>query len=637
MPYNKRDELPDAVQKLPSHAQDIYMSAFNSAFKQYNGDEEKCAATAWAAVKMKFKKGEDGNWVAKEVKSKEAELSAEDTRRLLQGALDSQFAPSVPQPVIPGAWIRDVYEDSLVYEQSGQSYEVTFTITDGKVAFGKPVKVMATTVYNPIEAQRQKYAELVQEASKRGKVNDPRVQKIVTEGDKSKELDSVLAWLKEQPPVKTEDGQDYLAEAFAFTPSDNPSDWKLRIWEDPVKKVTRKQLGIASAYLSPGGFRGQKVEIPVEESANVKRNIRAAYRALSVPDEDIPRWVKETEIRELVAEVTQMVEAKLDNKGLAQLVVIQPGFNSSKERYYPSDMLARDFSVFEGAKMFADHASESEERDRPERSIKDWVATLKNVRVDAQGKVIGEAVVIESWMQEKLAQLRDKGLLSEMGVSINAVGTATRSVIEGVKTNVVEKLNRVRSVDFVTWPGAGGMVTLYETDREHDVDLIGIESLKERRPDLVKQIETAAKAEITQEVKRKMELEERVKELEGQNTTLTQENESLKTKIAEVDKAKAKAEAQALIKEAVGKADLPDAAKARLVERFKDSESDAGVAEAIKAESEYILALAEAGKVKGMGNTQPEINPEKSRKELKEAFIRTGMSEKEAEIAASAR
>ena len=39
MPYNKRDELPEPVQKLPDHAQDIYMGAFNSAFDQYKGDE----------------------------------------------------------------------------------------------------------------------------------------------------------------------------------------------------------------------------------------------------------------------------------------------------------------------------------------------------------------------------------------------------------------------------------------------------------------------------------------------------------------------------------------------------------------------------------------------------------------------
>ena len=132
-----------------------------------------------------------------------------------------------------------------------------------------------------------------------------------------------------------------------------------------------------------------------------------------------------------------------------------------------------------------------------------------------------------------------------------------------------------------------------------------------------------------------MELEARVTELEGLNTTLTQENESLKAKITEADKAKVKAEAQAIIKEAIAKAELPDAAKVKLMERFKDAETDAGVAEAVKSEAEYIAVLAEAGKVKGMGPTK--VDPEASKKSLKEAFKLTGMSDKEAEIAANAR
>lgn len=61
MPYSK-DNLPKNIKELPSKAQDIFIKAFNSAFEQYNGDEEKSNATAWAAVKKVFKK-EDGNWV----------------------------------------------------------------------------------------------------------------------------------------------------------------------------------------------------------------------------------------------------------------------------------------------------------------------------------------------------------------------------------------------------------------------------------------------------------------------------------------------------------------------------------------------------------------------------------------------
>ncbi|HVO14046.1 MAG TPA: ChaB family protein, partial [Alphaproteobacteria bacterium] len=61
------DDLPLSVRAhLPAHAQDIYRSAFNSAWRQYRrGDrpnEEIAHRVAWAAVKKMYRK--DGDcWV----------------------------------------------------------------------------------------------------------------------------------------------------------------------------------------------------------------------------------------------------------------------------------------------------------------------------------------------------------------------------------------------------------------------------------------------------------------------------------------------------------------------------------------------------------------------------------------------
>lgn len=541
--------------------------------------------------------------------------------------------PKHAQEIYQAAW-NSAFEQ---YKDEGKAAATAITAVENKYKKDKDGNWVAKES-DPIESQRQ-YAEIIQEATRRGKVEDPKVQKVVSEGNKAspEELSSVLTWLKEQAVTKTEDGTDYPASAFAYVPDpDKPSEWKLRLWEDPTKKVTRAQLGRAAAALSPGGFRGQKVEIPADDLPAVKRKIRTAYKSLDVPDEEIPKWVKEAEMRTLVSEFIPLTEATITAKGKGQVVVIKPGFNASKQRYYPQETLARDFKVFEGVKMYADHPTEDEERARPERSIKDWVAVLENVRVRGNdGAVIGDYTVVEPWMEAKLAKLRDSGQLDKIGVSINAVGSASRQKIESVETDFIEKLMRARSVDFVTEPGAGGSVEIFEAhDTTLDVDLIDLAGLKERRPDLVKVIEEGVREDFAKEVKRKMSLEDTVKELEGKNTTLTQENESLKTRLAEADKAKVKAEAQAKIKEAVGKADLPDAAKAKLLERFKDAETDADIGEALKAETAYIAALSEAGKVKGMGNSKPD--PEADKKELKEAFKRTGMSEKEAEIAANA-
>ncbi len=484
-------------------------------------------------------------------------------------------------------------------------------------------------------------SDIIQEAGKRGKASDPKVQKLIliTEPNEAEliEAASVLAWLKEQAAMKTEDGVEYPAAAYAYCPDlDLSSTWKLRLWEDPDKKVTRAQLGRAAAALSPGGFRGQKVDIPSAELSAVKRKIRSEYRKLDVADEDIPRWVQESESRTLLADYLPLTEAKIGSKGKALVTVIKPGFNSSKGRYYPAETLARDFKVFEGIKMYADHPTDKDEKERPERSIRDWVATLQNVRPGPEGAIVGEAVVVEPWMQEKLATLRDNSLLKDIGISINAVGSASKAEIEGVKTNFIERIVRARSVDFVTEAAAGGGVQLYESsDPDLDIDLVGLDTLKDRRPDLVKIIESAIRAEITTEVKKKMDLEAENKALTEANLTLAKERDELKVKLTEADKAKAKAKAQAVIKEAIAEAELPDAAKVKLTEQFKEAEKADGIPEAIKAEAAYIAKLAEAGKVKGMGGSQP--NPEKDKAALKESFKRLGMSDKDADVAVAGR
>jgi cation transport regulator ChaB len=64
MPYTKAN-APTAVKKLPSKGQDVWIAAYNSALKQYAGDEAKAHATAWAAAKKVCVQKPDGSWVMK--------------------------------------------------------------------------------------------------------------------------------------------------------------------------------------------------------------------------------------------------------------------------------------------------------------------------------------------------------------------------------------------------------------------------------------------------------------------------------------------------------------------------------------------------------------------------------------------
>jgi cation transport regulator len=67
MPYKTERELPESVRDhLPSHAQEIYRAAYNSAWDEYKHDEERAHRVAWAAVKHEYEKDEQsGDWKAK--------------------------------------------------------------------------------------------------------------------------------------------------------------------------------------------------------------------------------------------------------------------------------------------------------------------------------------------------------------------------------------------------------------------------------------------------------------------------------------------------------------------------------------------------------------------------------------------
>jgi cation transport regulator len=62
MAYNQIDELPEDIkQKLPEHARQIFIAAFNAA--QSNGfSEDGALGVAWNSVANEYEQGDDGKW-----------------------------------------------------------------------------------------------------------------------------------------------------------------------------------------------------------------------------------------------------------------------------------------------------------------------------------------------------------------------------------------------------------------------------------------------------------------------------------------------------------------------------------------------------------------------------------------------
>lgn len=65
MAYNKIEELPQDIQdKLPQHAKQIFVTAFNAA--QSDGmSEEGATNVAWNSVRNEYEQGKDGVWQRK--------------------------------------------------------------------------------------------------------------------------------------------------------------------------------------------------------------------------------------------------------------------------------------------------------------------------------------------------------------------------------------------------------------------------------------------------------------------------------------------------------------------------------------------------------------------------------------------
>lgn len=145
------------------------------------------------------------------------------------------------------------------------------------------------------------------------------------------------------------------------------------------------------------------------------------------------------------------------DSGDITFTIIKPGL-SKNNRYYPADMLKRDYKVFEGAKMFVNHATDREDAARPEGDINNWAANITKVWPESDGTLKANAKVIDPALKAKMKLLGEAGLLNTMGVSIRAMGQATPGEVNGHKCKVVEGFKAAKSVDFVTFAGAGGAV-----------------------------------------------------------------------------------------------------------------------------------------------------------------------------------
>jgi hypothetical protein len=545
----------------------------------------------------------------------EEALSYDEQESLIRDAIKAKIGGGQNTYV----WLIATYPDSAIYSvelemaasYSSKTYQVSYTLLDGQVTLGTPVEVERVTSYVPVAAGASE-----------------------ADGDSSPNISEAGA------PTKTVDGKHYPKSDWAYTPSDAPGSWKLRLTSTPGGDPDPAIVGAAAAAFSPGGNRGQQVDLPVADVAAAKAKVRAAWKKAN-PDKsaaDMPEGIKESissesEVIELRGDVIPLVEAKaVSADGSAKLRLIAPGWGSSG--YYSPELLKRDGpkQFAEGLHMYWDHPSKSEERDRPERSLRDLAGVLTSPAQWEEAGPVGPGLYASAKVFEPYRATVSE-LAPHIGVSIRASGMGKDGEVAGRKGKIIEGITQAFSTDWVTVPGAGGQaVQLFESARGRNTP--------------AQQRESAVSGDNEGPLAPK---EQNVTEQEAQ--ALREANATLLADVARLKEAIALGAARELVSQKLAESKLPEITRARLAVSLvaapivADGALDVeafgtAIAEAIRVEADYVAALTGGNPIKGLGTTSatpPAINLKESWKQI---YLRQGKSladaEKMAELAAGA-
>ncbi len=326
-------------------------------------------------------------------------------------------------------------------------------------------------------------------------------------------------------------------------------------------------------------------------------------------------------VTEFIAGIVPLIEAKTDSNGTIPVKIIDAGWGSSG--YYSREVLqqaanARVYAA--GLQMYWNHPSKSDEKERPERDLRDLAGVLtEDARWDEQGSkgpgLYSRAKVFSAY-RDAVAEMGPY-----IGLSHYVWGESKQGEAEGKKGDIITRIAAARSVDFVTVPGRGGAIAeafraarppvpTDEQKTEAGKSMVGekpekltLESLRKEHPEIVESL----RKEIENSAAMKEAQAQQEKKLKETETAL----EEAKAENARLKEAQLLVEAKTFVEEKVKSAKIPDLTKARIVESLakdpvvKDGKIDetayaAKIEAAVKAEAEYLAKLG-AGRVEGMG------------------------------------
>lgn len=316
--------------------------------------------------------------------------------------------------------------------------------------------------------------------------------------------------------------------------------------------------------------------------------------AVEVREEYVP--IKEALANLNPAEAV-FIEAQGGATGKWLIRVIKAGV-SGNNNFYPDATLREAVPLFNGARVFV--KSDAEHIKGDGKAFNQLAGGLSDaVFVEGKSPDSGEIHAVLTFIEPegavavKVREAFDRGLANLFGFSIDAVATAKSVMREGKKVRQAGKITKVESVDLIVEPGAGGqlirMVESINPEKEQDMNL------RLRMLEAIQQKNPAKFAGVKPEDIDDDALETAYREAVA--VAPDQKTDSLDK--AEVQEMLRMVEARATARNAIAASGLPSAAKEKVLASFDTRErfTEADVANAIKAEGEYLAKFSESGKV----------------------------------------
>lgn len=455
------------------------------------------------------------------------------------------------------------------------------------------------------------------------------------------------------PPVETPpaDEPDKLAEALAAFSEIGARNNKTDAGTIQQMHDHAVELG---AVCDPDNTPEEKAETPGEEAAEGTEPATAKESATVEVDGKQP--IAQVQIHEssfdggAVMVTLQEARAVFDDATQEVWITpIRPGFGNKRDGfYYPGTTLreAVKAGVFDGRKMFANHPRKSDEKERPERDVKDWIGVVKeSVWDEARGVPRSRLKLLD---EKVYAQF--KAAPEHIAFSILGGGIARPGRVDGREARVVESLKNIHSIDWVTEAGAGGAIDFAESASEElDMELseLTIEQLREARPDLFDQA-----VALAEEDEAALNDEAADDEDAGGGDNVSNagfdpeqfvsraEFDELLVELHAAKKARAKEAASQVVEAAVRNTTLPASAKALVMSHFREATMGAEflfpttetLSQAVAREVEDVRRVVDEAKgrrpsaVEGLGTATTEnVAEAKSLAALKESAIDSRM------------